>query len=756
MSSKLTIEKNTEAQVNAVNIKTLSDRPNVVSRYGDGGLSATQLKERFDGFPALNREKINQIIDALNGAESTKYLGIGTDALSEFGVDNLYDLLVKMTTSDIAGVLKVDYMMADDAQAVAYTLQEAISDIMLVNSNQHSAIMGNANEIAAVKGKAEKEYVNIASAFNTHNGRISALEKDNTTNKSNISNHGGRIEALESWKEPTNAQIIKNVNSLVDHLDRIEVLESDNTTNKNRISTLETDNTINKSNIRGHSERINKLETAYQALTSVDDTVKANITTIDEKLTEALKEATKISDTVDAHIKDADERIEAVESDLGEVLQDGKKISINSIVIGEGEAADLSIAGGTKDIDTYGEKAGLSTTEILALKAALVSSGGIGLDGKVKLSKATAPMSIALGANNESTSSGAIALGYGNKNSGFNSTAIGAMNTVSGDSAFAYGYKNTVKGDFGAAFGQENTAGEMALAGGVLSKATGKGSISFGNENVASGEYAVALGGDNTASGKRSVALGNENEASGECSFAEGTNTTASGKYSHAQNEETTASGESSTAEGYKTLASGNQAHAGGRETVASARNSTAFGFKTEANHEQSFTSGRNLITGRENQTVVGEWNEIDENALYVVGNGNGPEDRRNAFTVNKDGTAYLNGKQILTKTAWNTVYDDGNGYIFFDPTVTSDYEFYAQFTITDNGPIYKIMLGNLQFNQPASADIIIGNPTPPIEGYNFYLKYETTTKRLKIVYSSSTGTGPLNRFYLQYRLVHE
>ena len=311
-----------------------------------------------------------------------------------------------------------------------------------------------------------------------------------------------------------------------------------------------------------------------------------------------------------------------------------KDITVDSIVIGQGVVSDLSIAGGTTNIDTYAEKAGLTTTEILALKAALALNGG------VKESKATAPLSIALGANNESTSSGAISLGYGNTNSGFNSTAVGAMNTVTGDSAFAYGYKNTVNGDFGTVVGQENIVGEMGFAGGVKSQATGKGSIAFGNENTASEEYAVALGGDTTASGKRS--------------FASGTNTTASGKYSHAQNEETTASGESSTAMGYRTEASGNQAFAGGRETIASARNSTALGFKTEANHDNSFTTGRNLTTGRENQTVVGEYNAVSTDALFIVGNGTAGGSNRNAFEVKDNNTAYLNGKPIATENYVN------------------------------------------------------------------------------------------------------
>ena len=133
-----------------------------------------------------------------------------------------------------------------------------------------------------------------------------------------------------------------------------------------------------------------------------------------------------------------------VEKQVDEFLEN---VETDSIVIGEGTVSDFSIAGGTTDIDTYGKKAGLSTAEILALKAALALNGGI------KKSVASAPMSIALGVNNEASASGAIALGYGNDNSGFNSTAAGAINEITGAGSLAYGYKNTVDGDFATALG---------------------------------------------------------------------------------------------------------------------------------------------------------------------------------------------------------------------------------------------------------------------------------------------------------------
>lgn len=369
-----------------------------------------------------------------------------------------------------------------------------------------------------------------------------------------------------------------------------------------------------------------------------------------------ISEQVKIGDKLVATEEYVDNAIANIEVPGGEATIPDD-LTINSLIIGEGEAADLSIAGGTTDIDTYGEKAGLNTAEIIALKAALALNGGI------KESKADAPMSIALGVNNESTSSGAITLGYGNKSSGFNSTAIGALNEVSGSAAFTYGYKNKINNDFGVAFGEENEAGELALAGGILSKATGKGSIAFGNENTASGDYAVAIGGDNQATGNRSFACGGNTLADNNYAYAEGLNTKALGHASHAENEGTEAKnyahaegwntkayGDHSHAEGSTTLAEGVSSHAEGWKTQATAEGAHAQGYETTASGEASFAGGNRTIASQNFQTALGTYNAEDEDALFIIGNGDSNENRSNAFTVNKDGTAYLNGKQLVDK----------------------------------------------------------------------------------------------------------
>lgn len=390
-----------------------------------------------------------------------------------------------------------------------------------------------------------------------------------------------------------------------------------------------------------------------------------------------------------------------------------------SFIIGKGVASELSIAGGTTTIDDYADKAGLTTAEIWALKAAIATAGGL------TESIASAPMSIALGPNNESTVTGAITLGYGNKNSGFNSIAVGAINEVTGNSAFAYGYKNIVSGDFGVVFGQESQAGEMGFAGGVKSHATGKGAFAFGNETQATNEYAHAEGGDTTASGKRAHAEGNSTVASGSYAHSEGTETIASGtashaeggpridkngksyqtkasgNYSHAEGAGTTASGHASHAEGenttasnyahaegYGTNATGPHSHAEGSTTLAQGMSSHAEGWKTQAlnegahaqgyetvaSGEASFAGGNRTIASQNFQTALGTYNAENEDALFIVGNGEDADHRSNAFVVNKDGTATLSkgpteDMDVATKAYVDGVFSD----IDFSGLVTED-----------------------------------------------------------------------------------
>ena len=105
MSNKKTFEQITDSQARKASIETLSDRPNKTSHFGEGGLSAQQLKQRFDALPELSRKKINEIIAAFNTVEGAKYIGI--NAAEQ---DNLYDFLALFKAAERNGKNIADYI----------------------------------------------------------------------------------------------------------------------------------------------------------------------------------------------------------------------------------------------------------------------------------------------------------------------------------------------------------------------------------------------------------------------------------------------------------------------------------------------------------------------------------------------------------------------------------------------------------------------------------------------------------------------
>ena len=116
--------------------------------------------------------------------------------------------------------------------------------------------------------------------------------------------------------------------------------------------------------------------------------------------------------------------------------------------------------------------------------------------------------------------------------------------------------------------------------------------------------------------GPMSFVEGRSNIASGDCSHAEGFSTTASDSFAHAEGFGTVASGRYSHAEGFESIADGLHSHAQNRGTRA-------------------------LSAG---QTAIGRYNTEDANNTYafMVGNGNGANQRSNALALQWDGTLEL------------------------------------------------------------------------------------------------------------------
>jgi hypothetical protein len=165
----------------------------------------------------------------------------------------------------------------------------------------------------------------------------------------------------------------------------------------------------------------------------------------------------------------------------------------------------------------------------------------------------------------------------------------------------------------------------------------------------AMGIYSFAVGLNNTAGGDYSAVEGRENFAGGDYSHSQGYQTRAEENYSSAEGYKTRASGIGSHAEGRLSIAVGDYSHVEGQSTQTSAPLAHAEGYETEARGTGSHAEGRGTISLRDYSHAGGQYNvgqEID--AIYEIGIGTGPNDRRNALVVYDNGGIVAPTSSIL------------------------------------------------------------------------------------------------------------
>jgi len=298
------------------------------------------------------------------------------------------------------------------------------------------------------------------------------------------------------------------------------------------------------------------------------------------------------------------------------------------------------------------------------------------------------------------------AVGNGSHSEGENTTANGMNSHVEGNGsqtgadaygAHAEGYYTKANSAYSHAEGYNTTAGSRGAhaegsgasvgnnAEGAHAEGIGKANAQYahaegaGQANAinshAEGLYAVVLAsgqgahaeGTSTAEGIISHAEGNKTKAVGLYSHSEGNETTASGVESHAEGVKTTASGKHSHAEGYLTVAAGEASHAEGGpnnqangmfshaegqgNTVAeSASIAHAEGYGNVANGALSHVEGGNNIAENTYEHAQGCYNKsnkadnVDNSTIHSVGCGNGPDARKNAHEILKNGENYMLG----------------------------------------------------------------------------------------------------------------
>ena len=275
--------------------------------------------------------------------------------------------------------------------------------------------------------------------------------------------------------------------------------------------------------------------------------------------------------------------------------------------------------------------------------------------------------------------------GSGTKSQGFATHAEGHQTIASGQAAHAEGgryvdsnkveYYTTASGASSHAEGQATIAsGEGSHAEGsvlitnnnvIRTEANKKGAHAEGLGTIASGEGAHAEGRNTQAINDASHAEGRETIASGIRAHAEGYATQATKQNTHAEGTSTKALGHSAHSEGHSTIAGpsdtapiplsensiGYFSHAEGNGTWASGNSSHAEGKGTTASGLASHAGGIGTKATGQGQTVVGKYNAINDNALFIIGNGTTDKNRSNAFEVMQD-KVLAHGKEVVTTSA--------------------------------------------------------------------------------------------------------
>jgi len=236
--------------------------------------------------------------------------------------------------------------------------------------------------------------------------------------------------------------------------------------------------------------------------------------------------------------------------------------------------------------------------------------------------------SIAIGYNNQATAEATLATGHGTTAEGLHAASFNFGTVASGNKSAAFGSNSTASGISSFAIGNGNTAAtSYSFAGGVSSTANpslnGTTAFAYGNGLNVTGEDAAGFGKGNTATGKRNFVVGSNNQVAGDNSSA---------------------------------IGALNQISAGNSVAIGSGHNIATFGgFAIGQNHTinssiQTAALGYNLTTGGEQyQVVVGKYNEVNNDASFVVGTGITSGNLKNGLEV-------YNNKVVIPEYGSGTV----------------------------------------------------------------------------------------------------
>lgn len=244
---------------------------------------------------------------------------------------------------------------------------------------------------------------------------------------------------------------------------------------------------------------------------------------------------------------------------------------------------------------------------------------------------------------------GAFVSGFDNKALIKGAIVAGAGNTADGAYSAVFGRNNY--GIFGSlTSGRNNSArGMMNVTLGERNNTSGWGNIALGNDNILTHDHAKALGGNLKSSSASQILLGVNNAEVPEAILIVGNGSNENNRSNALEVKKNGTLKTKGLQIGQDTEVTGSNGFAQGWKTKANGNTSGAFGYDSNADGFASFVQGSCLSATGNRQTVVGSFNVEDDDAYFIVGNGDGSDRATgtlsNAFVSKKDGSAIVKGK---------------------------------------------------------------------------------------------------------------
>ena len=181
--------------LNGALISDLSNRPNSTADAGDGGLTAKELKERFDEYPRIVMERLNDIIRAFNSDDATSYVKMPSNDLGESFNDFLkyFDPNKK---EDIGDLVCAEYMKETDDAKNKYTLNAVLVDVASHIKNVGLAIADVKNKIEELASASDQIDDKVIADLTS---RIVSLENMDSSIREAIIDLNERAATLEEY-----------------------------------------------------------------------------------------------------------------------------------------------------------------------------------------------------------------------------------------------------------------------------------------------------------------------------------------------------------------------------------------------------------------------------------------------------------------------------------------------------------------------------------------------------------------------------